>query len=110
MIARKLYQQHWHSYFDWITRNVAALAVQVDLAGSDGDRRVEGERLLGVSYDPEAELVTVRTAEHDHHLPKPRMIYVFESSDSLVRMEVLLADGSRQYLELSRPLAMPPLI
>lgn len=110
MVARKLYHQHWRAYFDWITRNVAALAVQVDLAGSDGDPQARGERLLGVSYDPETELVTIRTAEHDHHLPKPQMIYVFESSDSLVRMELLLADGSRHHLELNRPLAMPPLL
>jgi hypothetical protein len=108
VVTRKLYRSQWGRYFNWISQQAGTGKVMIYVTGV-GDRPGRDALVLKrVGYDDVSDLLEVQTDAVDHWIWQPMRIYVDESAYSLSRLEVVLTNETRQIIQLTQPLNLPP--
>jgi hypothetical protein len=106
MATRKLAESEWQSYFDRVSRSLGAKQVEIEVGSLGIGDQVEVKQvaLKGLTYDPKSDVLEVVTEALDHMIGHPAEIYVEESGDGLVTVQVLDGDGNKQIIKLTSPL------
>ena len=76
--------------------------------GNRGCLEAEWLPLIGISYDPNDDIVEVALEGLDHLIPKPREIYLENGGAALASIEIVDADGVKQIIKLKDQLMLPP--
>ena len=103
MASRVLDKAEWHSYFDKLAKVVQAKQTHIEVIGpAMGDQVLaKSVPLLGIAYEPAADLLEIALKGFDHLIRHPKRITVQEDGDILQSFEVIDEDGLQQIVTLS---------
>jgi len=109
MTTRKLDKKEWHAFFDGVTTTLEGKQAEIEVASLRLGDQVQAEwlPLIGITYDPEDDIVEVALEGLDHLIPKPREIYVEDGTEGIVALEIVDADDIRQIVKLRDPVLLP---
>ena len=110
MTVQKLEKGQWRSFFDRLSKGLDGKQAEIEIASLNLGTQVEAEwlPLLGIVYDPRADMIEVALDGLDHMIPKPREIYVDEGLGGLMSIEIVDAEDTKQIIKLRDPLMLPP--
>jgi len=110
MTTRKLEKAEWRPFFDAVSKLLEAKVAEVEVASLDLGDQVQAEwlPLLGITYDPNDDIVEIALEGLDHMIYKPREIYLENGGGGLASVEIVDADGVRQIVKLKDELLLPP--
>jgi Family of unknown function (DUF5335) len=102
MTARSLPKTEWQGYCDQISKGLRGKQAEIEILGlTFGDQKATNWLpLLGITYDPKANLVEIAMEGLDHLIHGPREIAVEDGPEGLSAMEVVGADQRRQIIKL----------
>ncbi len=109
MPLRQLAKAQWRTYFERVSGALDASRVEIEVTGLGlgGEARAEWIPLLGLSYEPESDLLSVIAEGARHLIRHPKQVYVEHEEDWLLGIEVLDAEGVRHFMLLRDPLMLP---
>src|SRR5262245_23589095 len=109
MAIRRLEKPEWRPFLDAISKLLEAKEAEIEVASLDLGDQVQAEwlPLIGISYDPNDDIVEVALEGLDHLISKPREIYVEERAERIVALDIVDADDERQIVLLRHPIALP---
>jgi len=110
MTIRKLEKREWKPFLDLVSQILEAKEAEIEVASLDLGDQVQAEwlPLLGISYDPNDDLVEVALDGLDHMIPHPREIYLDNGAGALTSIEIVDSAGVKQIVKLKDQLALPP--
>jgi hypothetical protein len=108
-MARKLEKSQWRAYFDRMSKADVGKRAEIEVASLKLGDEIEAEwlPLLGISYDPKNDIISIALEGIDHLINKPCEIWVEEEGLELSSIEVIDADDAHQIVVLRGPLALP---
>jgi len=109
MTSRKLDKQEWHAFFDGVTTMLEGKQAEIEVASLRLGDQVQAEwlPLIGITYDPEDDLVEVALEGLDHMIDQPRSISVEDGPAGIVSLEIIDADDVHQIVKLRDPVLLP---
>jgi uncharacterized protein DUF5335 len=109
MTVRKLDKKQWRPFFDGISKLLEGKRAEIEVASLSLGDQVEAEwlPLLGITYDPNDDLVEVALEGLDHLISHPREIYVDDDVGGLLAIEIVTTDDVRELVKLRDPLMLP---
>jgi hypothetical protein len=109
MTTRKLDKKEWHTFFDGVTRMLEGKQAEIEVASLHLGDQVAATwlPLIGITYDPEDDIVEVALEGLDHLIAKPREIYVEGGNEAIAAVEIVDADDVRQIVKLRDPVMLP---
>jgi hypothetical protein len=109
MTTKKLERSEWQRYFDDVAKKLPSMRVAVSILGDQlgAQREAEGVMLIGISYDPGDDVLTVDTPDASHRVERPTEIYVREEGGTLSAIEAVSSDGTKEIVELTPLPALP---
>ena len=107
-MARTLDKTQWETYLDNVAKHLDAEQVEIEVAGLDLGDQIETEwvPLIGISYDPKDDEVSVAVVGAEHLVPKPAEIVVEDNVDGLHWIDIKDGDGHQHIVRLKKPLAL----
>lgn len=100
----QLSRRDWQRFFARVSAALAGRSVQVDATALDEELPGDWVGLACVSYDPERGELAL-TVEGERRLVRhPRQVHVHQDGDMLHSMELIDADGRRDFIVLREPL------
>lgn len=110
MALSRLEKPKWHAYFDHISKVLDGkrAEIEVDALAIGSQIKAEWLPLLGISFDPEDDIVEVALEGLDHLIHKPRDVFVDQAAAALSSLEVIDDDDFRHIIKLRDPLMLPP--
>jgi Family of unknown function (DUF5335) len=109
MTIRKLEKAQWRPFLDGVSRLLEGKTAEIEVASLDLGDQIQAEwlPLLGISYDPNDDVVEVALEGLDHLIQQPREIYLDDGSTGLTSLEIVDAQGARQIVKLKDQLLLP---
>ncbi|HEB66910.1 MAG TPA: hypothetical protein ENI93_03085 [Gammaproteobacteria bacterium] len=108
-MARTLEKNQWETYLDNVAKHLGAELVEIEVAGINLGDQIETEwvPLIGISYDPKDDVVSVAVEGAEHLIRKPAEIVVEDNVDGLHWIDIKDGDGNQHIVRLKTPLALP---
>jgi hypothetical protein len=109
MTTRKLDKKEWHTFFNGVTRMLEGKQAEIEVASLRLGDQVQAEwlPLIGITYDPQDDIVEVALEGLDHLIAKPRAISVEDGPEGITALEIVDADDVRQIVKLRDPVMLP---
>ncbi len=100
---RKLERSEWMPYFNKVTKVVRGRMVDIDVLSDEfgAQKDISRHRLLGLSYDPDDNVLEVECNEIDHLIEDPKEVYLEVEGTDLRSFMVVQSDDTRQVVRLS---------
>lgn len=110
MENRDLDKKEWQGYFDYVSKSLPGMQVEIEVASLDiGDQiQEEWTPLEGLSYDPKDDVLFVHTASLDHAILSPRAINIDGDELELRSVVIQDAEGQTQTIRFRETLALKP--
>jgi len=105
----ELQKAEWQHYFDRIGRGLAGKRAEIDVESLDIGSQVEAEwlTLLGISYEPKSDILSVMLEGLNHLIRRPTAVFVEVDFGQLVSLAVADTDKVRHIIKLRDPLSLP---
>lgn len=106
MAIRQLPRSNWNDYFDAFSKEksdagrIDYAEIRVFSPEIGAQPETSWLPLQGLTYDPKDDKLEVFVKGLDHFVAHPKAIYVDETSGRLDSIEVVLADGSYEVVEI----------
>jgi hypothetical protein len=109
MTLTELPRAQWQQFFDRASKELGARPTKVEVTGLGlGDQlAAEWVELIGVTYEPKDDMLTVAVEGLQHRIEHPKAIHVERDAQHLASMEVLGPDGTHHIIQFSAPLELP---
>lgn len=109
MPLTQLAKAQWQGYFDRISPALQGKQVEIEVTGLGLGDLVEAEwlPLLGLSYDPNNDVLAVIAEGVDHMIRHPKQIHIDSDADWLHSLEAIDAEGNHHIILLKDPLTLP---
>ena len=109
MTVAKIEKAEWHSYFDRVSRELEGKSVEIDVEALSLGSQVEQEwiPLLGLTYEPRDDILSVMVEGLNHLIRSPRTVYVDIELGQVSSMEVVDADDYLDELNERNPFRAP---
>jgi hypothetical protein len=105
-VLTQLSRRDWQRFFARVSAALAARTVTIDTGGLDEELPGDWIELIAVSYEPgSGELVLLLEGER-RVVRHPREVHVHLDEDLLHSMQLVDADGRREFVVLRRPLQL----
>jgi len=103
-------QAEWKRFFDHVSQALLGKRAEIEVASLDlGDQIVaEWIPVIGITYDPNNDVLDVALDQVDHLIRHPREIVVEQGPSGISMVAVIDADGTRQVVKLKDPLMLAP--
>src|SRR5215471_16165184 len=97
MAARKLNKSEWEPALDALSHELESDEAEIEIASATLGLQTQTEwvPLIGVTYDPEDDLVEVALEGLDHLIHHPREIYFDTVGDDLLSVLVVDSEGQK---------------
>jgi len=78
IMTRKLQKAEWRPFFDTVSKLLEAKVAEIEVASLDLGDQIQAEwlPLIGITYDPNDDVVEVALDGLDHMIHRPREIYM----------------------------------
>jgi hypothetical protein len=108
-MIHKLKKAQWRPFLDALSKLLEAKEAEIEVASLDLGDQIQAEWLpfLGISYDPNDDVVEIALEGLDHLIYRPREIYLDDDVGGLTSLEVVDADDRRQIVKLKDKLLLP---
>jgi hypothetical protein len=103
-VLTQLSRRDWPRFFARVSAALAARPVCIDGSGLDEELPGDWIDLLAVSYEPESGELAMQLEGDRRVMRHPREVHVHLDEDLLHSMELVDADGRREFVVLRRPL------
>ncbi len=109
MTIRNLEKPQRQGYFDRVSQHLGATQARIELIGNDVGAQLEADwvGLVGLAYDPRNDELEIATDALDHHISRPREVYVDDGVEGLHSVEIIDDAGNKQIIRLKQPLRLP---
>ena len=110
MTMSRLEKRNWQTYFDGVARQLEGMSAEIDVEAMSIGSQVEAEwvPLLGISYDPKSDVLSIAVEGLGHLIRRPQTIFIDVELGRLASMEVIDGDNVRHIVKLREPLPLPP--
>lgn len=110
MTVLKLEKGEWQRFFDFLSRGLQGMRAEIEVASLALGNQVEADwlPLIGITYDHKDDLLEVALEGYDHMIRHPVDIYLDATTEQLMSLEVVDAEGVRQIVKLREPFMLPP--
>ena len=111
MSIRRLERSDWGWYCIHTSRVFMGKQADIEVGSLEVGFQTEARRLplIGMSYDPKSDVLTLLVGDLSHIIHAPRELYVDEQPLGLIAFQVVDAEGVRQIITLREPLMLPVL-
>ena len=105
----QLHKAEWQHYFDRIARGLSGKRAEIDVTSLALGSQVAAEwlPLLGISYEPRFDMLSVMLEGLNHLIRRPVAVYVEVDYGQLVSMAVMDHEQVRHIVKLRAPLNLP---
>ena len=109
MALTQLAKSGWKNYFDRVSKVLGTKLVELEVASLGlGDQvEVDWVPLIGLTYDPKSDVLSVVVEGIEHNIQHPQKIYVEQDVETLHSIEVEDTSRERHILLLKDPLRLP---
>lgn len=109
MPLTQLARGRWQAFFDVASRAAGAQRATVEVTGLQlGDRIAADHALLGgMTYEPEADTLTLLFEGLEHRILHPKAIHVDQDGSVLHSFEAVDADGVHHIVQFGAALELP---
>lgn len=103
-----LSKEAWRPFLDRVTRALEGKRAEVEIASLNLGDQIAAERLpiIGISYDPNDDIVEVALEGYDHLISAPREINVKRDDSEVTAIEIVDSQSLHHIVKLSDPLAL----
>jgi len=114
MAVQKIDKSQWRTFFDTISKEVAGMRAEIEVASLKLGAQIEAEwlPLIGITYDSRDDVLDVALGASgeslNHLIQHPREVYADSGVGGLISFEVIDGDGAKQIITLREPLSLPP--
>ena len=110
MQTREIEKGNWQGFFDKVSRALRGKLIQIEVDSLELGAQTELDKLSlnGLSYDKKDDVFIISTEQIEHIIRSPQQIFATDGSEGMNSLEVCAADGTRQILRFTEPLALPP--
>ena len=107
---RRLEKPEWRPFLDFLSKLLEAKEAEIEVASlAFGDRQqAKWPPLIGITYDPNDDIVEIALEGLDHKIHRPREIYLQNGGAALESIEILDADGGKQIIKPKNEPILPP--
>jgi len=108
MTARSINKADWEAFCDGVSFALAGSNAEIEVASLELGSQVEREwtPLVGISYDPEDDIIDVALEEVDHIITQPRELIVDLDDMEVNALQITDGDGRRHLVRLRDPLLL----
>jgi len=108
MGMRRLLRSEWQGFCDGLSRRLRDENAELEVVSLPLGDHVEAKwlPLIGVAYDPRADVLEIALQNVDHMIERPRDVTVEETPRGVVAIEITTADERHEILKLRRPLTL----
>jgi hypothetical protein len=105
MTPRFLPKTEWQSYFDRMSKGLRGKQAEIEVTGIGfGDHlAAKWLSLLGITYDPNGDLLEIALDGLDHLIHQPREISVKDGPKGLTAVVIVDADRHSQIIKFKEP-------
>ena len=109
-MARSVEKTDWEAYLDTVAKHLGARVVEVEVAGLDLGDQIEADwvPLLGLSYDPREDVVSVAVEGAERLVRQPVEVVVEDGVEGVRWIDIRDADGHHNIVRFKTPLALGP--
>jgi hypothetical protein len=107
-VLTQLSRRDWERFFARVAAALAARTVSIDTGGLDEELPGDRIDLLSVSYEPGSGELALLLEGDRRVVRHPRQVHVHLDEDLLHSMELVDADGRREFVVLRKPLRVLP--
>jgi hypothetical protein len=110
-MIRKLERSDWGWFCIHTSRVFLGKQADIEVGSLQLGFQIEARRLplIGMSYDPKSDVLTLLVGDLSHMIRAPRELYVDEEPLGLIAFQIVDAEGVRQIVTLREPLMLPVL-
>jgi hypothetical protein len=100
MSTIKIAHDHWSEYLDHLSNITDSQLVKIELVGlSLGDQtEIDYADFKGITYDHKDNIISVLAGDLGHQIQQPKEVFVEESDDGLVSMQIVDKDDNQHIL------------
>jgi len=108
MALTQLEKPHWKDYFDRVSKVLGPKLVELEVSslGLGDQLELDWVPLIGLSYDPKSDVLSVMVEGIEHNIQHPKQINVEQDIESLYSVEVVDAEAEHHILRLKDPLRL----
>ena len=108
MSIRVLDKTEWQAYCDRVSKGLSGKRASIEISGLSLGHQTAATSLplLGIAYEPRADLLEIALEGLDHLIRHPRRISVDDGLGGLRSMEIVDAEDRRQIVQLTEPLML----
>jgi hypothetical protein len=109
MATQQIDKSEWHVFFDWLSRGLVGARAEIAIASLNSGDQIEAEwlPLLGITYDPKADVLEIALDGVDHLIQNPKEVWVDAGGGELLNFQVIDGEGASQIIQLREPLMLP---
>jgi hypothetical protein len=109
MVLTQLARSRWQAYFDHLSAALRATRIEIEVTGLGLGHQVEAEwiPLIGLSYDPKGDVLTVIAEGVEHLIRHPKQIHVDQELDWLNNIEAIDGEGTHHIVLFRESLRLP---
>ena len=102
MTARSIEKADWASFCAAVSDALEGRQAEIEVASIDLGGQVEKDwaPLVGISYDPEDDIIDIALEEVDHIVNKPRELLADIDDASVSALQITDAEGTRHLVKL----------
>ena len=108
-MSQTLNKREMRQLFDRLTKALAEQRAEVEVEALRLGHRTDAQwvPLLGLSYDPCADAISLVLEGMDVTISKPREIYLDGADNEWTGLDIVDADGEQHIVQLKEPLMLP---
>ena len=105
MAIRSVQPEEWYAFCIRTSRSLMGKRAAIEIASHSSGHCVEdfASPLLGISFRPVDDLISIHFDGVDHVVRRPRELYVDERPDGLASLEIVDAEGYRRIVIVKDP-------
>lgn len=109
MALVQLARSRWQAYFDAASRAAGAQTTRVEVTGLGLGDRIAADHadLVGISYEPGDDTLTLFLEGLEHRIRHPRAIHVEQDLAALHSIEAIDAEGAHHIIQFTAALELP---
>lgn len=109
-MSRQFDKLQWKGLCSRLSRSLEGLRAEIEVASLDLGDQIEAEwlPLLGLAYDPKADVLEIALDGLDHMIARPQRLQIQEGPQGIASINVVDIDGVQQIIKLREPLMLPP--
>ena len=110
MTARSIEKAEWASFCAAVSQALEGSEAEIEVASIDLGGQVEKEwaPLIGISYDPEDDIIDIALEDIDHIVNRPQELLADIDDASISALQITDADGTRHLVRLKDELTLTP--